>query len=46
MDILVFAIEGEGPRREWWIGNGCWWLLVNGFGLVEVCGPFVKEAEE
>lgn len=40
MEKFVFAIEGNGPRREWWVGDGRWWLLVEGFGLVTIEGPF------
>jgi len=46
MDELVFSIEGEGPRREWWVGNGLWWLLVEGFGLVHMYDPSVELIDE
>lgn len=46
MDELVFTIEGEGPRREWWVGGGLWWLLVEGFGLIYVFDPFVERIND
>lgn len=41
---LISSVEDKGARQEWWVGDGCWWLFVEGFGLVKVYYLF-KEGE-
>lgn len=38
---LVMTLEAECGSREWswWVGDGAWWLMVEGFGLVETYWP-------
>lgn len=40
MDEIVMTLQETGaPRRTWWVGSGMWWLMVEGFGLVDVFEP-------
>lgn len=38
MDERVMAVgcEDTGMEYSWWVGDGRWWLMVEGFGMVAV----------
>jgi hypothetical protein len=40
MDELVMTIKHDnGGSHSWWVGEGIWWLMVEGFGLVKTYKP-------